>query len=162
MAHSRSINLWRGTISIGNLSIETPRKFIGRQCLCNYVWSALMTYILSVWIVAHKEALKKEVQGLRQLYNQQKQPQQHMQYMQPRPLLSKDSDLPLNFSKLDLGPPIPKPKSLDTHSSGPTKFSSGKPSPLYSAGSVVPTPSWISNPSDMELCNMWFQQAAWP
>jgi hypothetical protein len=66
---------------------------------------------------AHNENLKKEVQRLLQIFNQQNQSQQPVQVVQHRPLTPNSFEIP-NFNKLDLGPSIPKPKSPDLYSSG--------------------------------------------
>jgi hypothetical protein len=81
---------------------------------------------------AHNESLKKEVQRLLQIFNQQNQSQQPVQVIQHRPLSPNTYEIPQQqFNKLDLGPSIPKPKSPDLYSSGGT----GKNS-LFAAGTV--------------------------
>ncbi|XP_024378643.1 uncharacterized protein [Physcomitrium patens] len=99
---------------------------------------------------AQNESLKKEVQRLLQIFNQQNQSQQQIQVVQHRPLSPNAYDIPQQFSKLDLGPSIPKPKSPDLYSSGgggktstelaSSLFAGGVASSLIRSGSNVIRP----------------------
>lgn len=89
---------------------------------------------------AQNESLKKEVQRLLQIFNQQNQSQQQIQVVQHRPLSPNAFEISQQqLSKLDLGPNIPKPKSPDLYSSGVNgKNSSGLSSSLFAGGVVSP------------------------
>ena len=87
---------------------------------------------------ACNESLKKEVQRLLQIFNQQNQPQQQIQVVQHRPLSPNTYEITQQqFSNLDLGSTISKPKSPDLYSSGGTaKNSSGLSTSLFASGPV--------------------------
>lgn len=99
---------------------------------------------------ARSESLKTEVHRLRQLYNQQQQQQpQHLR--QQRPACPESLELPLQFfSKLDLGPSIFKPTSLNANTSGAKPSKGG--SSLYSSQVILsPCGKTIRRPSSYTI-----------
>lgn len=131
------------------LSFNQSRASID-TCSCLKAVKMVAELLFKILSTARSESLKTEVHRLRQLYNQQQQQQpQHLR--QQRPACPESLELPLQFfSKLDLGPSIFKPTSLNANTSGAKPSKGG--SSLYSSQVILsPCGKTIRRPSSYTI-----------